>query len=126
MLPSLLLPPSLCPGLGGRRDGGEGAGSQGMGGALVLQPLELALPPARGEVGGAGFPVLLWAAVLGEEGVGLGGLGGGLSSSPSGWTGRSVESVPLHWLWCSGSVSLPGMRGSPTFEFLLVTEWFLD
>ena len=82
-LPSLLLPPSLCPGLGGRREGGEGEGFQAMGGALVLHPLELVLPPARGGVGGAGFPV------LGEEGVGLGGLGGGLSSSPL---------APVFWL----------------------------
>ena len=111
MLPSLLLPPSLYPGLGGRRDGGEGAGSQGMGGALVLRPLELVLPPARGGVGGAVFQCYCgqgrweWGWV--------------------GWPGRSVESVPLHWLWCSGSVSLPGMMRSPQLELwllLLVTE----
>ena len=48
---SLFLSAQVCVG-GGR----EGAGFQGTGGALVLCPV---LPPARGGVGGAGFPVLL-------------------------------------------------------------------
>ena len=80
-----------------------------MGGALFLCPLELVLPPARGGVGGAGFPVLLWAAVIGEEEVGLGGLGGGLSSSLVFWLSESSRSPQLRLLL-----------------FLLVAERFLD
>ena len=98
MLPSLLLPPSLCPGLGGRREGGEGAGSQGMGGALVLRPLELVLPPVE-----VGWVEPVFQCCCGQQFWGR---------REWVWVVWEVGSVPLHWLW---SVSLR-MRESPQFE----------